>query len=192
MFRFPARFFDPKLLRLYCRGDSFSFKKKGESLVLEFCSEDEGGDWEDEEELSLSPFISLRTDLLIGDYRMLYLGWLYCVQAGEIGEGELEPPVPAGLKNLSGSLRCFVDLMRIDPKLVRAAAAVNVVNKGKVRHDKSLNVWSASLPVSERNRLLEKFIQGSDPRLRLELCKRFNASFLRCCDVSVLALLRKS
>jgi hypothetical protein len=43
-------------------------------------------------------------DLLRGDFRCLYLGWLLSLQNGEISGGMLEPPVPDGLAELSAPL----------------------------------------------------------------------------------------
>ena len=59
-----------------------------------------------------------------GDYRCLYLAWLKAVTLDEpeVGRAEPEPPLPAGLKTLNGSLQAFVEIMEIDPYLVTAAA----------------------------------------------------------------------
>ena len=45
----------------------------------------------------MGSLMSLRSDLLRGDLRCLYLGWLLCAQNEEFAEDELEPAVPAGL-----------------------------------------------------------------------------------------------
>ena len=76
----------------------------------------------DEEETWLPGLIPLRTDIMNGGHRCLYLGWLMAAEAGEIVPEELEPPVPPGLAKLSASLRNLIDLMNIDIYLVTAAA----------------------------------------------------------------------
>jgi len=51
----------------------------------------------------LSSLISVRAELGRGDLRALYLGWLQCAQTGDPDDDDLEPPVPAGLAQLSAS-----------------------------------------------------------------------------------------
>jgi hypothetical protein len=53
---------------------------------------EDGGEWE--EGLRLAPFLSLGTDLIRGDRRCLYLGWLSSLQNDEYDEEEFEPSVP--------------------------------------------------------------------------------------------------
>ena len=74
---------------------------------------------------NLSDFISLRSDLLQGDFQLFYLTWLkemtfYGEPDDEQEEDEdskihdVEPPVPPGLKNLSPALQNIVRVFDID------------------------------------------------------------------------------
>lgn len=78
----------------------------------------------------------LRDDILQDDYRALYLAWLKAMslEGGYYDEDEddlenffndPEPPLPAGLKQLTPSLKAFVDFFEIDPFLVSAAAELS-------------------------------------------------------------------
>ena len=137
MFRFPKGLFDSAEMEPYCVDDSMTLEKIGKYQVLDltFTSE-EGGGWM-EGEAELSQFIQLRTDLLEGDYRLLYLAWLRVMaeyDLPEYGGAEIideddeapistqEPPVPPGLKKLSPALENFVEFFGIDPFLIQAAA----------------------------------------------------------------------
>jgi len=66
----------------------------------------------------MSSLIALRTNLMKGDHRCLYLGWLGSIQGvvyeGDIQEDDVEPPVPAGLRTLSQPLECFANFLGID------------------------------------------------------------------------------
>ena len=127
MLRLPRPLVDAKTLKQFCGGDSFAHWFKGEHVLLEFRSEDESGGWEDEDDPDwLASLISLRADLLNGDLRSLYLGWLAAAQAGDVDEEETEPAVPPGLKRLSASLTSLADFLRIDQKLLKVAAASDV------------------------------------------------------------------
>ena len=79
-----------------CAGESFSTWATKEHVILSFASEVEPEGWE-EGEGRLSPLVPLRAELIAGDARCLYLGWLLCVQRGEFDDDEREPPVPPGL-----------------------------------------------------------------------------------------------
>ena len=110
MLRLPARALDIADAQCFCCGDSAVARRKGESVILAFHSDDEDGEWADGAD-QLSALIPLRSDLVRGDHRCLYLAWLLCVQAGEIDDDEKEPPVPRGLRTLTGPLDAFAEIM---------------------------------------------------------------------------------
>src|SRR5262249_243931 len=102
MLRLPRRLLDEKTAKLYCAGRLAEARRKGELVVLDFNAEDDSGDGEWEEAGPwLASLISIRADLLRGDLRALYLGWLLCVQSGDVDDDAVEPPVPAGLGRMS-------------------------------------------------------------------------------------------
>lgn len=63
----------------------------------------------------------LRDELLRGDLRALYLGWL--ASAGEFDDDVLEPEPPAGLSDLTAAQRALTEFIEIDADLLAAAAA---------------------------------------------------------------------
>ena len=68
----------------------------------------------------LGAFAPLRSDLLSGDWRLLYLLWLAAVDGGGLRDDALEPI--AGIGPLTGGLEVFARFFRMDLDLVRAAA----------------------------------------------------------------------
>ena len=97
MLRLPRRVLEPATARRYCCGQAASARVKGEHVILEFLSEEEGSDWfEEDEDGSLSSLVPLRAEIASGDLRALYLGWLLCAQAGELDDGDQEPSCPPG------------------------------------------------------------------------------------------------
>jgi hypothetical protein len=90
-------------------------------------SEEEGGDWI-EGKGSLSGLVSLRSDIIQGDYRCLYLAWLKAKSVQDAYEPrerklrESRPPVPEGLKQLSPTLKRFVTQFDVPACLIEAAA----------------------------------------------------------------------
>jgi len=124
MLRLPGRALDIKTAKRYCWGEFASARTKGDSVILTLRSEEEDGDsWNDDDGSGwLASLICLRGDIAAGDHRALYLAWLLCAQSGELSDKETEPPVPQGLGKLSGPLKALAGFLRIDRKLIAAAA----------------------------------------------------------------------
>jgi len=176
MFRLPRRVLDLAAAKQYCRGEAATARAKGDFVILEFSSDDEeGGDGDDDGSGWLSSLIPLRADLAGGDYRMLYLAWLLCVQAGELDDETPEPPVPPGLGALSAPLKAFAEFLRLDQDLIVAAAAGSPA-QAEALSDANVARWVAALPESEKTAWLLRLASGQEPHVRAELLKTFRAS----------------
>jgi hypothetical protein len=133
-FRFPKELVDVDAIERYCDEDHVHIKTVDDVQVLEFeMNEEEGFDEWMEERGLLSTLARLRDDILQGDYRALYLAWLKAMslESGHYDEDEddpenffndPEPPLPAGLRQLSPPLKTFADFFEIDPFLISAAS----------------------------------------------------------------------
>ncbi|MGE4337856.1 MAG: hypothetical protein AB7E55_18010 [Pigmentiphaga sp.] len=62
----------------------------------------------------------LRDELMRGDLRSLYLGWL--AGGNTLHDNMLEPEVPYGLADLSPAQQALVEFLEIDPDLLEAAS----------------------------------------------------------------------
>ena len=118
-FRFPKGILNTKAIELYCDEEHIRLKTLGQAHILEIeINAEEGFDkWIDERGL-LSTLGRLRDDIMQGDYRALYLAWLKAMklEAANYDEDEddpdsllndHEPPLPAGLKQLTPPLKRF-------------------------------------------------------------------------------------
>jgi hypothetical protein len=176
MLRLPHRVLDLAAAKQYCRGETATARGKGDSVILEFSSDDEeGGDWNDDGSGWLSSLIPLRADLASGDYRTLYLAWLLCVQAGELDDDTLEPPVPPGLGALTAPLKAFAEFLRLGKGLLAAAAAGSPA-QAEAMSDADVARWVAALPESEKTAWLLRLAGGQEAHLRAELLKTFRES----------------
>jgi len=171
MLKVPSKLVDLDLVRKFCPGESARIHEKGDHIIFEFTSQTEDYDWE-EGEGWLSSLISLRADILRGDYRSLYLAWLLCAQMEEMEDDELEPPVPPNLANLNASLENFVDFMRIDTDLM-AVAAENSNSEDRQTDPEALKTWIQNLPKSEKDDILVRLVEMPSPHLGVELERRF-------------------
>lgn len=170
--RLPARLLNLRTARPYCRGDRAAAREKNGMVILTFLSEDEEGSEWVEGESHLSSLISVRAELARGDLRSLYLGWLLCAQRGDLDDDEIEPPVPAGLAQLSASLESLVEFLRIETDLVAAAAAASAPLVQLEPKAAEVTEWLARLPLAERDALLARLIAGNDGALANELAQR--------------------
>ncbi|MFH1953370.1 MAG: hypothetical protein ABIL06_17355 [Pseudomonadota bacterium] len=173
MLKVPLKLINFDLVKEYCYGENVTAYKKGENLIFEFISETDDHEWEEGEDW-LSSLITLRSDILHGDYRCLYLGWLFCAQMGDFEDDGFEPSVPANFGNLNGPLKSFVDFMRIDADLV-AVAAENSASKElhQAIDQKALSGWISNLPEKEKDDALLRLIKDHDPHLTAELVQRY-------------------
>lgn len=160
IFRFPKALLEPATIEPYCVDDNVSLTAAGRHWLLEIDWDEEGG-W-DEPEGELAGLIQLRNDILEGDYRVLYLAWLMAATAQgwfDMDEDEPEPPVPAGLQQLTPALRYFVTFFDIDPHLVKSAAKASPAPQATVS-DKALKEAIAQLPLGESRDFLFRLAQG--------------------------------
>jgi len=171
--RLPQELVDYKQLRTMLPGDAASVRKAGSYVIVGFENESEQDDWDDGTGW-MGSLMSLRSELLCGDLRCLYLGWLLCAQCGEFAEEELEPPVPAGLGEQSAPLHSLIEFLGIDEDLVEVAALASAqLNAGSIQKEKELDAWIRSLPENEKNDLLVTAASKSGHRWRNELLRRF-------------------
>lgn len=172
--RLPRKLLELKVAQRYCCGRAASARVKGDFILLELASEEEGGDWE-EGSGWLASLTPIRADLVAGDHRALYLAWLLCVQGRDLAEDEKEPPVPIGLGELTAPLRAFADFLRIDEDLLTVAAARSPKAADKAR-DREVEGWIAALPDAAKTEWLVRLAEGTDPHLRAQLLRQFHDS----------------
>ena len=172
MLRLPTQVVDEDTASAYCAGESAALIREGGQLLLGLRSEEESDTWE-EGDGWMSSLIAVRADLLAGDLRCLYLGWLLCVQSGELDDDELAPPPPPGLQDLSASLEALAEFLRIDPNLLEAAAEGGPIREQAELSPDQLQSWMRSLPAPEKDAILLRLAEGAGADLRWELLRRF-------------------
>jgi hypothetical protein len=171
MLRLPEKLLDQKVASHYCAGESFSCRRRGGSVILSFRSEDEDHEWA-EGDGWLASLVQIRSELMHGDHRALYLGWLLAVQTEEIDEDGVEPPVPPGLGDLNAPLDRLADFLRIDDDLIAAAAECSPGKQAVGLSGKEICGWLLNLPSKEKDAILARLIEGNDPHLAAELRQR--------------------
>lgn len=185
MLRIPRRLLDVEAAQAYCDGEVVSLTARKEHVVLEFSSQDEEGDEWTEGEYWMPSLVSIRDELMRGDLRALYLGWLASfpmrgwIDEDEVDDDEIEPPVPPGLARLSAPLRALADFLRVDDDLLEVAASVSTGEPPAAPSQAEMARWVERLPSAEKNAYLVRFLaEEGDVVLRAELSKRFREATL--------------
>lgn len=171
MVRLPHRLFDPAAVHSYASDWSFRAETTGDALVLVFQSDEMDIDPEDDGSGWIASLASLRAQLLEGDLRCLYLGWLLAVQKGDVDEDEEEPPRPPGLSRLDGALESFVEFFQLNGDLLAAAAEADDPAADPLT-DEALEGFIHSLPAAEKDGLLLRLVRGQGATLPSELRRR--------------------
>jgi hypothetical protein len=163
------RFLDLRVAREYCRTGAASARVRGSWLILEFESHVEDQDDLEEPAGTLGTIVTVRSDLAVGDLRLLYLGWLLSVGAGEASE-DSPPPCPPGMGELTGPLSTFAEFMGISTDvLARAAKRSPKDSNERV----AFRRWVKRLPEREKARWLERLVFPPGPHARAELLAGF-------------------
>lgn len=173
--RVPRSAFDAETLRTFETESVFSVDGTNTHWLLEWAlsesdnydrfAEEDGRGW-------MGRLTPLRDELLRGDMRPLYLGWLAGVSAGEIDEKTTEPPLPSGLSRLTAAQHSLAEFLEVDEDLLTAAGLSDQqATKPDNKCDADLDAWIAELPMAERAAILKLLLTGhaqqAERRLKL-------------------------
>lgn len=158
--RVPPATFPKTELETFLGGAALTIEASDEHWIIDWSLDesedhdrfgmDDGSGW-------MGRLVPLRDELLRGDLRPLYLGWL--ASAGEFDDDMLEPEVPTGLSDLTPSQQALVEFIEIDADLLAAAAA------GSPRADDSaqavaIDAWLAEWSHQDMAAMLKLIAQG--------------------------------
>ncbi|MEV6297415.1 hypothetical protein AB0M41_45240 [Streptomyces sp. NPDC051896] len=157
MLRLPKQTLDLATAQLYCLGHRVKAWTTRTHLLLDLTSEDEDGDWIEGADDSLAALIGVRDELAAGDLRPLYLAWLCALSAWELEDEDEEeyqtrpePPIPAGLGELTAPQRALADFLRVDTDLLAVAAQASPTTPKKSARsgvrDRSWGGWRVEGP----------------------------------------------
>ena len=175
MLRLPAHLMPMNIASHYVAGDSLTIRAQSGRMVIAFGAQEvdtgewvEGNGW-------LASLVPIRTQLIRGDYRALYIGWLLGVQNGDIDD-EPEPPVPPNMGALSASLQSLANFLGIDQDLIEVAAQSSESVADSSMTSKDAYAWVAELAEEEKNQMLTRILIGDALRFRDEMIRAFEQS----------------
>lgn len=169
-FRFPVGLIEPAQIQPYLVDSYSGLEKVGDSYILNFelYGEDPPGVWV-EDEGQLDSLVPLRKAILAEDYRVLYLAWMRAIELQYEDEDRPNPPVPAGLEQLTEELKAFADFFEISQSQLKAAAKASAALPKTTEIDVAAAIEQLSR--EECNDFLLR-LAGDEPHLSLALRKR--------------------
>lgn len=177
--RVPKSAFDAETLRAFKTKTVFSVEQTkthwllgwglDESDNYDRFAEEDGRGW-------MGRLAPLRDELLRGDMRPLYLGWLAGVSAGEVDEKAAEPQPPPGLSRLTAAQQSLAEFLEVDGDLLAAAGfADQQGSKPDGERDAELDTWIVALPAAEKTAMLKLLLTGNTQQAERKLKLRFLA-----------------
>ena len=172
---FPEGVVTPDALQPYLRGgeryeDTLTIKEIGNRHIVWWERNEEGGWWDTGGEGLIDQLMGIREELMRGDYRALFLGWLANFNPEEWQDAKdgavLMPPIPTGLNHLSPALTKLIEHFPVDPDALAFAAGLS---RGGTSERVSMAAVLEKLPVSEMRALLARVAEGGGPGVMAEL-----------------------
>ena len=120
----PRNLVDESLLLRYLVNDTCNYTGVTDHWIIEFAyeNEDDYDDEWDEGDGWMSSLLNIRSELMHGDNRSLYLAWLS--QLDWLEPDALSPAIPPGLDDLSASQSALRDFLKLDAQRVVASAQI--------------------------------------------------------------------
>lgn len=177
--RLPRDVLDFKIAAAYGTEYALVIRDAGEHWVIDWNlnpEEPEGG-WvsEDEGDSWMARLTPLREELLRGDWRGLYIGWLAGATAGDVEDDQLEPPVPAGLKQLTAAQLALATFLAVDLDLLMAAAMGSADAAVDATAPEDLETWLDTVPPAAARDVLRQLLAGQGQQAERSLKARFVA-----------------
>ena len=171
IFRVPKHLIDLNTISAYYTAENLTCYTKDEYAIISFdmkkrdAEQVDGKGW-------MTTLIPLRSDLLQGDLRSFYLGWLVAVQEGRLDDNTPEPPVPPGLGQLSTPLEGLVEFLLLDSDLVAAAAEKSAEEQTSLLTQDAIADWVAHRSPTEKDEVIATLIRGEDSYFAAKLRQR--------------------
>lgn len=176
MVRLPQHAIDSDTLKAFSTAPYLEFEKSRDNYVVfwslgetenydRFAS-DQGSGW-------MARLAPLREELLRGDIRSLYIGWLRGVTTGDTGPDAQEPRAVDGLGQLTDAQRALAEFVEVDTDLLTGAAQGTAAIPETPYDEGSLDAWLNELPETDIHAYLKQVLQGAETRIGRELQRKY-------------------
>lgn len=121
----------------------------------------------------MARLLPIRDELLRGDTRPLYLGWLARLGNGELSADDREPPLPDGLKTLTPAQNALAEFLMLDPDWLAATAEKSPPFSAGSDNNDRFDPWLSELTEDEMRTALRMLLEGRHQEAERTLRRRF-------------------
>jgi hypothetical protein len=115
----------------------------------------------------------IRDELLRGDTRPLYLGWLARLGNGELRDDDHEPPLPDGLKTLTPAQNALAEFLMLDQDWLAAATETSAPLAAESDDHGRFDPWLLELTEDEMRTALRMLLEGRSQEAERSLRRGF-------------------
>lgn len=177
--RMPLSTFRTAELKPFATGQALTLEASDEYWIINWSLEES----EDDDRFGMEDgrgwmrrLVPLRDELLRGDLRSLYLGWLAAAARDDLGDDSLEPEVPPGLSALTPPQHALVEFLELDPDMLAAAMAGSArVSRNDAAQAEYIDVWLDEWPRNEMVAVLKLIAQGKGQEAERQVRSRHAA-----------------
>lgn len=178
MVRLPKDAIEQEILKVFCTSPHLEVEKLPDHWLLTWSigeTEDydrfgfvEGNGW-------MARLAPIREELLRGDLRSLYIGWLRAVTTNEIDPDELEPLALKGLQELTAAQQALAEFLEVDMDLLTGAGLDSRPAQAEEADETAIDAWLDNLPKSEVRGYMRQMLGGQGAIAERVLKRRYAA-----------------
>ena len=178
MLRLPRDAIDQKTLKAFCNNPHLEFEALPKHWLLTWSLEEsedydrfsdiEGAGW-------MARLAPLREELIRGDLRGLYIGWLKAIDYEDMDPEALEPLALPGLGQLTPAQRSLAEFLEIDIDLLAGLGLGEKATPLEAVDDRDTDAWLDKLPKTEVRGYLRQMLNGQGTKAERELNRRYAA-----------------
>jgi len=117
----------------------------------------------------------IRDELLRGEVRSLYIGWLAAVTREMLDDDDLEPLPAEGMGSLTAAQQALAEFLEVDEDLLAGAGMGSPTLHAEEPTQKDMDDWLDALPRDEVLALLKQLLEGQSLKAERTLKNRFSA-----------------
>lgn len=117
----------------------------------------------------------VRDELLRGDIRSLYIGWLAALTGEMMDDDAMEPVSLIGLGGLTAAQQALAEFLDVDPDLLAGAGMGSPAPQDREILQKEIDKWIDALPRDEVKSVLKQLVEGKGQQAERSMRSRFAA-----------------
>lgn len=178
MVRLPLEAIDQQTLKAFCTSPHLAFNKLPDHWLLTWSLSGEAEDYDSFDFVEGSGWMArlapVREELMRGDLRSLYIGWLRAVTTREADADNLEPLALNGLQELTTAQQALAEFLEVDEDLLAGAGIDSQPPEEADEADEAvLDTWLDQLPKPEIRKYLRQMLSGQGASAERELKRHY-------------------